>query len=129
MSPSRNRRGVQYIMEALRERLKAERTGIIHIIDDQSNIASVKSPDHPGEMFLRFLWVDDHCEWCEYISTGRQPWWTDPNTIQGQTQLVEMIEHVMRVEKWLRTADNSGLKEKWRHLEDELQLVKYDWGI
>ncbi len=36
---------------------------------------------------------DDHCEYCEGWATGGQPWWLDPNTVQGQRQLQAIMEH------------------------------------
>lgn len=36
-----------------------------------------------------------HCDFCEGMATGRQAWWTDPNTVQGKEQLDAIGRHVL----------------------------------
>lgn len=37
---------------------------------------------------------DEHCDLCESMSTGLNAWWLDPNTVQGEAQIIRISQHI-----------------------------------
>lgn len=37
-----------------------------------------------------------HCDVCHRWSNGLQPWWSDPDTVEGQAQIAEIVAHYER---------------------------------
>ena len=52
-------------------------------------------PDDDPEPVERVYEVLDpsHCELCLTWASGLQPWWSDPDTVQGQAMIREILDH------------------------------------
>ena len=49
---------------------------------------------HPTTAEIQQWLNHDHCDRCEGWATGIQPWWSDPNTVQGKAQLDAIGAHL-----------------------------------
>lgn len=49
---------------------------------------------HPTTAEIMSVLDHDHCDFCEGMATGLQPWWCDPNTVQGKDQLDRIGQHI-----------------------------------